>query len=107
MHGGCGNSTFAVFYANQNKTQGGKATFGVFILHVGQFWLWKDFWKKFNAFADMPTAKMVLCVFAATLAIYLGFSLISIGRIYLFKLLHINKAVDYISELPNKLKKKK
>lgn len=85
----------------------GKATFGVFILHVGQFWLWKDFWKKFNAFADMPTAKMVLCVFAATLAIYLGFSLISIGRIYLFKLLHINKAVDYISELPNKLKKKK
>lgn len=85
----------------------GKATFGVFILHVGQFWLWTDFWKKFNAFADMPTAKMVLCVFAATLAIYLGFSLISIGRIYLFKLLHINKAVDYISELPNKLKKKK
>ena len=85
----------------------GKATFGVFILHVGQFWLWKDFWKKFNAFADMPTAKMVLCVFAATLAIYLGFSLISIGRIYLFKLLHINKAVDYISELPKKLKEKK
>ena len=85
----------------------GKATFGVFILHVGQFWLWTDFWKKFNAFADMPTAKMVLCVFAATLAIYLGFSLISIGRIYLFKLLHINKAVDYISELPKKLKEKK
>ena len=85
----------------------GKATFGVFILHVGQFWLWKDFWKKFNAFADMPTAKMVLCVFAATLAIYLGFSLISIGRIYLFKLLRINKAVDYISELPKKLKEKK
>ncbi len=85
----------------------GKATFGVFILHVGQFWLWTDFWKYFNAFADMPTWKMVLWVFIAVIAIYLGFSLISVARIYLFKLLRINKAVDYIAELPSRLKEKR
>ncbi len=85
----------------------GKATFGVFILHVGlAFWEWKDFWKQFNAFAKMETGKMVLWVFIAVFAIYFGFSLISIGRIYLFKLLRVHKAVDYIADLPEKLKNK-
>lgn len=84
----------------------GKSTFGVFILHVGAaFWYWNDFWKSFNIYADYPTWKMVLSVILAVLAIYLGFSLISIARIYLFKLLKVHKAVDYIADLPKRLKK--
>jgi surface polysaccharide O-acyltransferase-like enzyme len=78
----------------------GKATFGVFILHVGAaFWYWKDFWSKFNAYAKYPTWKMVLAVLLTVCAIYLGFSLISIGRIYLFKLLRIHKIVDGVVEI--------
>lgn len=84
----------------------GKSTFGVFILHVGAaFWYWNDFWKSFNIYADYPTWKMVLSVILAVLAIYFGFSLISIARIYLFKLLKVHKAVDYIADLPKRLKK--
>lgn len=85
----------------------GKATFGVFILHVGAaFWYWTDFWKKFNVYADYPTWKMILAVILTVLVIYLGFSLISIGRIYLFKVLKIHKAVDYLAELTEDSKKK-
>ena len=84
----------------------GKATFGVFILHVGAaFWYWKDFWKQFNVYADYPIWKMVLSVLLTVLAIYLGFSLISIGRIYLFKILRIHKAVDCLADAPEKSKK--
>ncbi len=86
----------------------GKATFGVFILHVGlAFWDYKDFWKQFNAFGKMETGRMVLWVFIAVFAIYFGASLISIARIYLFKLLCIHKAVDYIADLPERIKNKK
>ncbi len=77
----------------------GKATFGVFILHVGAaFWYWTDFWRQFNAFAKMSTSKMILWVFIAVFAIYFGFSLISLGRIYLFKLLRIHKLVDFVAD---------
>lgn len=86
----------------------GKATFGVFILHVGAaFWYWTDFWKKFNVYSDYPTWKMVLAVVLTVLVIYLGFSVISLARIYLFKLLRIHKLVDYVADLPTKLKKEK
>ncbi len=85
----------------------GKATFGVFILHVGAaFWFYKDFWKQFNAYADYPAPKMVLCVIGATLAIYLVASVISLARIYLFKLLKIHKAVDYIADFSLKKNEK-
>ena len=78
----------------------GKATFGVFILHVGAaFWYWNDFWKLFYKFAKYPTWKMVLAVLGATLAIYLVASLISLLRIWLFKLLRIHSAVDRIANL--------
>lgn len=84
----------------------GKATFGVFILHVGAaFWYYKDFWQQFNKYADYPATKMVLCVIGATLAIYFVASIISIARIYLFKLLKIHKAVDYIADLSFKKNK--
>lgn len=85
----------------------GKATFGVFILHVGAaFWYWKDFWKQFNAYADMPVKDMVWHVILAVLAIYFAASAISLARIYLFKLIRVNKAIDFLAELPNRIKKK-
>lgn len=85
-----------------------KATFGVFILHVGAaFWYYKAFWKQFNSFSEQSTWKMVACVLLATVSIYFVFSLVSIGRIYLFKLLRIDKLVDCIAELPSCLKSKK
>ena len=86
----------------------GKASFGVFILHVGAaFWYWKTFWSRFNEYAKYPTGKMVLYVILATLAIYLSMSLISLCRIYLFKLLGIHSAVDFIADLPSRIKKKR
>lgn len=85
----------------------GKATFGVFILHVGAaFWYWKDFWKQFNAFAKQPVWQMILNVFLAVTAIYLIASLISLARIYLFKLLRIHKFVDFFADLPQRIKNK-
>lgn len=86
----------------------GKATFGVFILHVGAaFWYYDEFWSKFNAYAKLPTEDMVFAVIGTALAIFSVASLISIGRIYLFKLLRIHKLVDLIADLPSKLKAKK
>ena len=49
----------------------------------------------------------LLLIAMTLLAIYLGFSLISLLRIYLFKLLRIHKLVDYIADLPEKSKQKK
>ncbi len=86
----------------------GKATFGVFILHVGAaFWYWSDFWKQFNAFGKATTVwGMLWRVLVAVLFIYLSASLISLARIYLFKLLRIHKGVDFLAELPPKIIKK-
>jgi hypothetical protein len=83
----------------------GKATFGVFILHVGAaFWYWTDFWKRFNAFGKAPDVwGMVWRVLAAVLFIYLSASVISLARIYLFKLLRIHKGVDFLAELPARI----
>ena len=84
-----------------------KATFGVFILHVGAaFWYWDEFWQKFYPYAKMETWDMVWHVLLAVFAIYLVASLISIARIYLFKLLKIDKLIDYIAELPTRRKAK-
>jgi len=79
----------------------GKATFGVFILHVGAaFWYWKDFWNQFKAFGKAATVwEMLWKVAVATLFIYLCASLISLARIYLFKLLKIHKGVDFLADL--------
>ena len=86
----------------------GKATFGVFILHVGAaFWYWKDFWKQFNAFGKAETVwGMIWRVFVAVMFIYLCASLISLARIYLFKLLRVHQGVDYLAELPARISAK-
>lgn len=86
----------------------GKATFGVFILHVGAaFWYFDEFWTKFRPYAKLETWDMVWHVMLAVMGIYLVASLISLARIYLFKLLKVNKLIDYIAELPSRIKSKK
>ena len=85
----------------------GKATFGVFILHVGAaFWYWDEFWNKFRPYAKLEKWDMIWHIILAVLAIYLVASIISIARIYLFKLLRIDKLIDYIAELPLRRKTK-
>ena len=87
----------------------GRATFGVFILHVGSaFWYWTDFWNRLKTFGKAPTViEMVYKVLAATVLIYVVASLISLLRIYIFKLLRIHKAVDFFADLPEKISKKR
>ena len=87
----------------------GRATFGVFILHVGSaFWYWTDFWNRLKTFGKAPTViEMVYKVLAATVLIYVAASLISLLRIYIFKLLRIHKAVDFFADLPEKISKKR
>ena len=46
---------------------------------------------------------MLLAVFATVLIIFLVTSLATIDKIYLFKLLRIDKAIEYLADLPEKL----
>lgn len=83
-----------------------KATFGVFILHVGAaFWYWEDFWHKFRPWAKLETFDMIWHILLAVVSIYLVASLISVARIYIFKWIGINKLIDKIAELPQKKNK--
>ncbi len=87
----------------------GKATFGVFILHVGAaFWYWDSFWNQFRAFGKAPNTiwGMLWRVAVAMLFIYLSASIISLARIYLFKLLRIHKGVDFLADLPTRISEK-
>ena len=87
----------------------GKATFGVFILHVGAaFWYWDEFWKQFRAFGKAPNTiwGMLWRVAVAMLFIYFAASIISLARIYLFKLLRVHKGVDYLAEHPSRIAEK-
>ncbi len=81
-----------------------KATWGVFVLHVcSAGWYWYELWHSFRDFADYPTWKMVLCSFGAIAAIYLATSLLTLAKIYLFKLLRIDRGIEFLADLPAKL----
>jgi glucan phosphoethanolaminetransferase (alkaline phosphatase superfamily) len=85
-----------------------KATFGVFVLHVGAaFWYHTEFWKKFNAYGKLPAFDMVVAVIGSSIAIYLVASAISLSRIYLFKLLHVHQGIDFLADLPSKIKERR
>ena len=49
---------------------------------------------------------MIWRVLVAVMFIYLSASLISLARIYLFKLLRVHKGVDYLAELPGRISEK-
>lgn len=81
-----------------------KATWGVFVLHVCcAGWYWNDVWHIFRKFPSYSTFKMVGCVFLAVMAIYFAASLFTIGKIYLFKLLRVEKGINFIADIPGKI----
>ena len=81
-----------------------KATWGVFVLHVcSAGWYWDEFWRTFREFADYPLGKMLLAIFIAMAVIFFSTALFTIGKIYLFKLLRVDKGIDYLADLPERL----
>ena len=75
----------------------GKATFGVFLVHVGAM-VWDFIGGRWAYFGEMPPLKMTLMIFAAMFSMYFLCSLYSLLRIYLFKLCRIHEAVDFVSD---------
>lgn len=76
-----------------------KATWGVFALHccspyLGAPKLW-EYFPKIVAYAPM---KMLLAFLGSGLLMYLALSVVSIGRDHLFKLLKVNKGIDWVSD---------
>ncbi len=81
----------------------GKATWGVFVLHVSSaFWYCRDFWSGFSEFGTYGVAKMILAILGTGILMYFGFSLVSLGCIYLFKVLKIPPLMDSFADLINK-----
>lgn len=76
----------------------GKATFGVFAVHVSSM-VWNHFFKdRYAPIGAMSPLKLILFAILAMLGFYLVCSLYSLARFYLFKLLRINKLVDRIAD---------
>lgn len=75
----------------------GKATFGVFLVHVGAM-VWNFIGGRWAHFGEMSPLGMTLMVFAATLSMYLICSAYSLLRIWLFKICHVHRAVDKIAD---------
>ncbi len=75
----------------------GKATFGVFLVHVGAM-VWGVIDDRWERFAEMPPLQMVLWVMAAMFSMYFICSAYSLIRIWLFKLCRVHKLVDTIAD---------
>ena len=75
----------------------GKATFGVFLVHVGAM-VWNFIGGRWAYFGEMPPLRMTLMVFAATLSMYLICSAYSLLRIWLFRACHLHDLVDKIAD---------
>lgn len=88
-------------------TELGRATWGVFVLHVSAaFWYYRPFWTKLRVLGTYEPWKMLILTLLTAVGFYLAMSAISIGRFYLFKLCRVQKGVDFLADLPLKLKKK-
>ena len=75
----------------------GKATFGVFLVHVGAM-VWDFISGRWAHFAELSPLRMTLSVLVTTLLLYLICSAYSLIRILLFKLLRVHKAVDWVAD---------
>jgi hypothetical protein len=84
-----------------------KATWGVFVLHVcSAGWYWDELWHSFRKFSDYPTWKMVLASFGAVLAIWFVTSIITLFKNCVFDILRINKGIEFLCDLPEKIVRK-
>ena len=85
-----------------------KATWGVFVIHVtSAFWYWTDFWSRFGKIGTLSPVKMMLHVLLAGLIVYVSISVISILQGCLFRVLRVNKGIDFLADLPQKLSRRK
>ena len=75
----------------------GKATFGVFLVHVGAM-VWDFIDGRWAHFGEMPPIRMTLMVFAATLSMYFICSAYSLFRIWLFRVCRVHGLVDNIAD---------
>jgi len=76
----------------------GRATFGVYLFHVGDM-IWVNWLKgHFSDYGKFPAWKLLLAVIGVSILLFIVWDILSIGRIYLFKLI----ALPF-----SKLKKKK
>lgn len=82
----------------------GKATWGVYALHVcSTFWNYSAFWNKFRVLATYSPVKMLFSFLGVGLVVYLALTLVSIAQHYLFKLMRVNRGIDWISDRLAKL----
>ncbi len=77
----------------------GKASFGVFAVHVSDM-VWNHFMPKrlYKPLGTLPVFQLVVGTILAGIGLYLVCALYSLARIYLFKLLRIHKAVDWVAD---------
>lgn len=76
----------------------GRATFGVFLVHVGAM-VWNLIGGRWAYFADMKPIMMILHIFAAMLSMYLICSAYSLLRIWLFRVCRVHQIVDKIADI--------
>ena len=64
----------------------GKATFGVYLFHVGDM-IWVNWLKgHFSDYGKLPAWQLLLAVIGISILLFIIWDILSIGRIYLFKL---------------------
>ncbi|MCR5457991.1 MAG: acyltransferase [Clostridiales bacterium] len=65
----------------------GRATFGVYLFHVGDM-IWVNWFKNsFKDYGKLPAGLLVLSVIGISILLFISWDILSIGRIYLFKLI--------------------
>ena len=65
----------------------GRATFGVYLFHVGDM-IWVNWLKgHFSDYGKFPAWKLLLAVIGVSILLFIIWDILSIGRIYLFKLI--------------------
>ena len=72
------------------------ASFGIYIIQVHDT-MWVNLLHyRYSKFAYEPTGKMLLYVFIVLVALYILFAAMELARIYLFKLLRLDKLIELI-----------
>lgn len=74
------------------------AAFGVYIIHVNPLMFQLPFWGKLMQLSQKPLYLMVLGVLLNSLIVFVLCLAADLVRIQLFRLLHINKFLDLISD---------
>ena len=81
-----------------------KTTWGVFVLHVcSAGWYWDKLWDIFKVYGKYTPGKMVLSVFLAVIVFFLVGAAVTLCKIYLFKLLRVDKGIEYLADIPGRI----